>query len=47
MDEGLVKFDPAHQRTLMREWLERVVGLTLPEPADWSAWDADRRRWQP
>jgi hypothetical protein len=34
----------------MRNWLTRVlaaegVELDLPDPADWSGWDPERRRW--
>ena len=47
MDEGQVKTSPAEQRRLMTDWLERVIGVSLPAPADWSRWDAERRRWEP
>jgi 1,2-phenylacetyl-CoA epoxidase catalytic subunit len=52
VEAGEVKQTPAHQRQLMRDWLTGVVGaegveIELPEPTDWSGWDADRRRWQP
>jgi 1,2-phenylacetyl-CoA epoxidase catalytic subunit len=47
LEAGEVLQTPAHQRTLMRDWLERQIGVTLPEPTDWSRWDADRRRWEP
>jgi hypothetical protein len=31
----------------MRAWLAGLVEVELPEPADWSGWDPERRRWTP
>jgi 1,2-phenylacetyl-CoA epoxidase catalytic subunit len=52
LEAGEVKQTPAHQRELMRTWLTRLlagegVEIELPDPTDWSAWDAERRRWAP
>jgi 1,2-phenylacetyl-CoA epoxidase catalytic subunit len=44
---GEVRRGPAEQREQMRAWLAGLVDLTLDEPDDWSAWDAERRRWTP
>jgi 1,2-phenylacetyl-CoA epoxidase catalytic subunit len=44
---GEVRRGPAEQREQMRAWLAGLVDLTLDEPDDWSAWDAERRRWAP
>jgi ring-1,2-phenylacetyl-CoA epoxidase subunit PaaC len=49
---GLVARSPAFQREQMRAWLvallaEEGVQIALEEPSDWSAWDAERRRWSP
>jgi 1,2-phenylacetyl-CoA epoxidase catalytic subunit len=44
---GEVRRGPAEQREQMRAWLAGLVDLTLEEPDDWSAWDAERRRWAP
>jgi hypothetical protein len=43
---------PADQREQVRAWLVALlaregVEIALEEPADWSAWDAERRRWGP
>jgi len=50
LDAGLVARGPAFQREQVREWLvallaDEGVQITLDEPADWSAWDRERRRW--
>jgi 1,2-phenylacetyl-CoA epoxidase catalytic subunit len=50
LEAGEVKQTPAHQRELMRTWLTRIlategVELELPDPADWTGWDPERRRW--
>jgi 1,2-phenylacetyl-CoA epoxidase catalytic subunit len=42
---GEIKHGPAEQRELMRAWLAGLIGVELPEPTDWSGWDAERRRW--
>jgi 1,2-phenylacetyl-CoA epoxidase catalytic subunit len=49
---GLLDRDMAQQRAQVRSWAQALLAaegleLALPEPADWSAWDATRRRWQP
>jgi ring-1,2-phenylacetyl-CoA epoxidase subunit PaaC len=45
--EGMIARDPAAQREQVRAWLAPLIGLELPEPVDWSRWDAERRRWNP
>ena len=50
LEAGEVKQTPAHQRELMRTWLTGIlagegVEIELPDPADWTGWDAERRRW--
>ena len=47
LEAGEVRRGPAEQREQMRAWLAGLVDLTLDEPADWTAWDAERRRWAP
>jgi 1,2-phenylacetyl-CoA epoxidase catalytic subunit len=47
VDNGMIARDPAAQRDQVREWLVALIGLELPEPEDWSRWDAERRRWNP
>jgi 1,2-phenylacetyl-CoA epoxidase catalytic subunit len=52
LEAGEVKQTAAHQRSLMREWLTALlaaegVSIELPDPTDWSGWDAERRRWTP
>ena len=47
LEAGEVHRGPAEQREQMRAWLAGLVDLTLEEPADWTAWDAERRRWAP
>jgi 1,2-phenylacetyl-CoA epoxidase catalytic subunit len=47
VDDGMIARDPAAQRDQVREWLVALIGLELPEPEDWSRWDAERRRWNP
>jgi ring-1,2-phenylacetyl-CoA epoxidase subunit PaaC len=49
---GMVGRTPADQREQVRAWLVALlaregVEIALEEPADWSAWDAERRRWGP
>jgi 1,2-phenylacetyl-CoA epoxidase catalytic subunit len=49
VDEGLVAEGPAAQRERVRAWAVELaagegVELELPEPEDWSGWDATRRR---
>ena len=50
--EGMVHHDPSYQRRRVSSWLSGLLGaegvdLEVLEPTDWSAWDADRRRWSP
>jgi 1,2-phenylacetyl-CoA epoxidase catalytic subunit len=52
LEAGEVKQTAAHQRALIRDWLTAIlagegVSISLPDPADWSSWDAERRRWTP
>jgi 1,2-phenylacetyl-CoA epoxidase catalytic subunit len=49
LEAGLVSEGPAAQRERVRAWAVNLaagegVELTLPEPEDWSRWDATRRR---
>jgi ring-1,2-phenylacetyl-CoA epoxidase subunit PaaC len=49
---GMVTRGPADQREQVREWLVALlagegVEIVLEEPADWSAWDHQTRRWEP
>jgi ring-1,2-phenylacetyl-CoA epoxidase subunit PaaC len=50
--QGMVAHSPAQQRDRVRTWLVALLGaegvtVALDEPADWSAWDPERRRWAP
>jgi len=52
LEAGLVARGPAFQREQVRSWLvallaEEGTEIALDEPADWSAWDPQRRRWTP
>jgi 1,2-phenylacetyl-CoA epoxidase catalytic subunit len=47
LDDGMLARGPAAQREQMRAWLAGLIGVDLPEPEDWSRWDAERRRWNP
>jgi 1,2-phenylacetyl-CoA epoxidase catalytic subunit len=52
VDAGLIAHDAAQQREQVRSWAVGLlaregVSIALPEPADWSGWDPDRRRWAP
>jgi 1,2-phenylacetyl-CoA epoxidase catalytic subunit len=52
LEAGEVKQTAAHQRALIRDWLTAIlagegVEISLPDPTDWSGWDAERRRWVP
>jgi hypothetical protein len=43
---------PSAQREQVRAWLVELlaaegVEIALAEPADWSRWDAERRRLEP
>jgi 1,2-phenylacetyl-CoA epoxidase catalytic subunit len=43
--EGMVGWSPLTIRDRVRDWLGPLVdGLSLDEPADWSAWDEQYRR---
>jgi 1,2-phenylacetyl-CoA epoxidase catalytic subunit len=49
LDAGMIKRDAAQQREQVRAWLVDLlaaegVAIELDEPADWSSWDAERRR---
>lgn len=49
---GMISSDARVQRALIRDWLRDLLGLEgvvleLDEPADFSRWDAARRRWNP
>jgi 1,2-phenylacetyl-CoA epoxidase catalytic subunit len=49
LDAGMIKRDAAQQREQVRAWLVELlaaegVAIELDEPADWSSWDAERRR---
>jgi 1,2-phenylacetyl-CoA epoxidase catalytic subunit len=50
VDAGMIDMDAARQRELVRTWLTDLLAgegaeIELPEPEDWSHWDAGRRRW--
>jgi 1,2-phenylacetyl-CoA epoxidase catalytic subunit len=52
LEDGLFARDPAAQREQVRAWLVELlaaegVEIALPEPADWSRWDGERRRLEP
>jgi ring-1,2-phenylacetyl-CoA epoxidase subunit PaaC len=52
MEHGMVGRSPAEQREMMRAWLVALVGaegveITLDEPADWTGWTPERRRYTP
>jgi ring-1,2-phenylacetyl-CoA epoxidase subunit PaaC len=47
LEARMVARGPAAQREQMRTWLADLVAVELPEPDDWSRWDAERRRWTP
>jgi phenylacetate-CoA oxygenase PaaI subunit len=47
--QGILSEGPAAVRSRVREWLTSLlaaerVEVELPEPADWSGWDAEHRR---
>jgi 1,2-phenylacetyl-CoA epoxidase catalytic subunit len=49
LEAGEVKQTAAHQRALVRDWLVGIlavegVSIDLPDPADYSHWDPERRR---
>ena len=50
LDLGMTGMAPQAQRELVRAWLTELLAasganIALPEPTDWSAWDAATRRW--
>jgi ring-1,2-phenylacetyl-CoA epoxidase subunit PaaC len=50
LQAGMIAMGAARQRALVRDWLVGLLeaeGTTieLPEPRDWSRWDATTRRW--
>jgi 1,2-phenylacetyl-CoA epoxidase catalytic subunit len=50
--QGMFHRDPAAQREQVRAWLVDLlagegVTIALDEPADWSRWDPQRRRYEP
>jgi 1,2-phenylacetyl-CoA epoxidase catalytic subunit len=52
VEAGLLDRDMAEQREQVRAWAVGLLGaegleVELPEPTDWSAWDATRRRFEP
>jgi 1,2-phenylacetyl-CoA epoxidase catalytic subunit len=52
VDEGTIECDARRQRERVRERIIRLfagegVSIALPEPADFSRWDATSRRWAP
>jgi 1,2-phenylacetyl-CoA epoxidase catalytic subunit len=52
LELGMIDRGPAAQREQVRAWLVALlaaegVEIALPEPSDWSSWDAARRRWSP
>jgi 1,2-phenylacetyl-CoA epoxidase catalytic subunit len=52
VQEGLLDRDMAEQREQVRSWAQALLAaegleVALPEPVDWSSWDATRRRWEP
>jgi 1,2-phenylacetyl-CoA epoxidase catalytic subunit len=52
LEHGMFARDPAAQREQVRAWLVDLlaaegVEIALDEPADWSRWDAERRRLEP
>ena len=49
IERGMVSEGPAAIRDRVRRWLEALlaaegVSVALDEPADWSAWDPERRQ---
>jgi 1,2-phenylacetyl-CoA epoxidase catalytic subunit len=52
LENGMFHRSPAAQREQVRAWLVGLlaaegVDIALPEPSDWSRWDAERRRLEP
>ena len=49
---GMLQADATAQRERVRRWLcdllaSEGVAVELPEPAAWSSWNPERRRWEP
>jgi 1,2-phenylacetyl-CoA epoxidase catalytic subunit len=52
VEQGALRHDAAQQRARVRSWLVELLGaegiaIALDEPADWSRWDRERRRYEP
>jgi ring-1,2-phenylacetyl-CoA epoxidase subunit PaaC len=52
IEAGMIRRGAAAQREQVRVWLVDLLGaegvtIALEEPADWSRWDAERRRYEP
>ena len=52
LEAGMFCTAPSAQRAMVRDWLAALlspegVSIELPEPTDFSRWDADTRRWEP
>jgi 1,2-phenylacetyl-CoA epoxidase catalytic subunit len=52
LELDMFRRSPAAQREQVRAWLVGLlaaegVEFALPDPADWSRWDAERRRYEP
>jgi ring-1,2-phenylacetyl-CoA epoxidase subunit PaaC len=50
VEAGMIRRDAAAQREQVRAWLVDLLAaegasIELAEPADWSSWDPERRRW--
>jgi ring-1,2-phenylacetyl-CoA epoxidase subunit PaaC len=50
VDAGMIRRDAAGQREQVRAWLVDLLAaedasIELAEPADWSGWKPERRRW--
>jgi 1,2-phenylacetyl-CoA epoxidase catalytic subunit len=52
VEQGMLRHDAAQQRERVRAWLVDLLGaegvaIALDEPADWSHWDPELRRYEP
>jgi phenylacetate-CoA oxygenase PaaI subunit len=43
LDEGMLASSPSDIRAQVRDWLSPLVEVDLPEPTDWTGWDAKTR----